>query len=582
MIKLIEIFSGKTKSYSQEGVNFKTAIVKQPVQGAVQVDHAGIVGNEIANHKNALYAFTQENYSYWRGTSEFDIPWTAGLLGENLLLSGVNEQEIFIGDFLYIGEVILQVSGCRTPCANLLWRLNAPTEFLSVFQLSGHSGFYLEVIKTGSIKSGDIVIHKRSQANSISVADLAKFFMNTTPTTDQLERLVNLTGMGQQMLSMLTALLNTQIEKQLIKSNRWQGWKKFTVADVVEESEETKSFYLTVKDNIEKTENKVAGYKAGQFLTVRLQDEQGQELIRCWSISDYDEELMQYRVTIKRQSNGLASNLIHDHYKKGDCLEVMAPAGLFNLKRDDIAVPVILISAGVGITPMLSMLKSHAKRLDKKLPTLHFIHSTKNADTHLFKKEVDTIVERHDNFHRHYIYTRADQASRFKLDYQQKHRLDSDSLRSVLSDIGCWFADKWIVLQPNECHYYICGPETFIKATRQILSHLDVEDDDIFYESFEQSSAFNTMADEVPANINFNLSQQSARWQPDTAMSLLEMAQEENINANFSCRSGQCGLCATKVNSGQVKYQIKPSVQVAENHVLLCCTTPVGDLDLEL
>jgi len=582
MIKLIEVFSGKTKSYSQEGVNFKTAIVKQSVQGDVQIDRAGIVGNEIANHKNALYAFTMENYCYWQENVEFDIPWTAGLLGENLLLSGISESEVFIGDFLHIGEVVLQVSGCRTPCANLLWRLNASSEFLSKFQLSGHSGFYLEVIKTGSIRSGDIVIHKRSQANSISIKNLAKFFMDSTPTTEQLKQLINITGMGQQMLSMLTALLNSQVEKQLVRSNRWQGWKKFTIANIINESRETKSFYLTVKENIDNDGNNVAGYKAGQFLTVKLQNDQGEELIRCWSISDSDEALMQYRVTIKRQSNGLASNLIHDHYKKGDSIEAMAPAGLFNLKRDDIAVPVILISAGVGITPMISMLKSHTKRLDKKLPTLYFIHSTKNANTHLFKEEVDAIVNQHDNIHRHYIYTRADQASRFKLDYQQKDRLDSDSLKGVLADIGCWFADKWIALQPNECHYYVCGPEKFIKATQQVLSNLDVEADDIFYESFEQTSAFNIMAEDVPANINFNLSQQNIVWQPETAMSLLEMAQEQNINTSFSCRSGQCGLCATKVNSGEVKYQIKPSVQVAENHVLLCCTTPVGDLDLEL
>lgn len=578
MALLLDVFSGKSQTYSDGDITFKTAIKKSPLHGNVEIDFSGVVGNEIANHKNALYAFSHENYDYWRENSNLDMPWQSGTFGENLIVSGIGEQDLFIGDMLKIGEVTLIVSGCRTPCSNLLWRLGAPESFLPIFQRSGRSGFYLEVVSTGLIKAGQTIEYIPTKALSISVADLALFFMNPNPDADELGRLIHIKGMGQQMLSMLTASLNVQRERELVFQNRWVGWQPFTISNIVYESSDVKSFYLTKNSVV----NDVAGYRAGQYIVVKLIDDSKEQLVRCWSLSDYDETLQQYRISIKREPNGNASQLIHDKYVIGDKLEIMAPMGQFTLKRDDIAVPVVLISAGVGITPMISMLKSHASRLDKDLPTLHFIHSTQSASSHAFKEEVSEIINNHDNFHQHIIYTRADESAKLGVDFQQDKRLDADSLNTVLSGMGCWFAEKWIEVAPFECQYYLCGPSNFLQQTKLMLADLGVPEEAIYDESFTSSSDINIDKTQRSVDVNFTKSAKKVNWQPEKPMTLLELAEDNGLSPAFSCRSGHCGLCATKIKNGTVDYISTPAAVVAEESVLLCCAIPSSDVQLDL
>lgn len=578
MAQLTSIFSGKTKRYCEKGITFQTAIKKLPIKGEIAIDYSGLVGNEVANHKNAIYAFSQESYGFWQEHSDLDIAWKQGLFGENLVITELNEKALFIGDTLHIGEVILQVSGCRTPCANLLWRLNAPEDFLPIFQQSGHSGFYLEVLATGVIKAGDKVHHIPCQTDSISVFKLAQFFMKPNPDASELTRLLKIVGMGQQMLSMLTASLNAQRERELVFKDRWSGWKTFTISKVVVESATVKSFYLTNNSALKG----VAGYRAGQYLPVKIAGSNGEQLIRCWSISDYDEILQEYRISIKREPEGNASQRMHDHYSVGDKVELMPPTGQFTLKRNEIAVPVILLSAGVGITPMVSMLKSHAKRLDKALPTLHFIHSTQNVASHSFKSEVDSIIKRHENFHQYTVYTRPTEGSLLGVDFQSDRRLELESLRDVLAGMGCWFSEKWIDITPPECHYYLCGPVGFISETKAMLSKLGVLEDVIFSESFANTLGANISAEQSAAKVSFSTSKKQVMWQPEKPLTLLELAEDNGLNPAFSCRNGQCGLCETKIINGDVSYAIQPAINVSEKSVLLCCSTPKGDVELQL
>jgi ferredoxin-NADP reductase/MOSC domain-containing protein YiiM len=578
MARLVDVFSGKSKTYSKDGNSFQTAIKKTSVHGSVIIDFFGVVGNEIANHKNALYAFSDENYAYWQNNADLDVQWQAGLFGENLAITGLTEQALFIGDTLQIGTVVLQVSGCRTPCSNLLWQLGAPERFLSEFQQSGHCGFYLEVLATGSIKKGDAITHTRTHDDSISVADLALFFMNANPQASELKRLLNIPGMGQQMLNMLTSSLNHQRERALVFQDRWTDWHPLVITDIVDESDQIKSFYLAKTG----TKKGLAGYKAGQYLTLKIKGLSGEELVRCWSLSNYDEILQQYRISIKREPDGNASQCMHDNYRVGDQVEVMAPMGQFTLKRNDIAVPVVLISAGVGITPMVSMLKSHAQRLDKRLPTLHFIHSTQSAATHAFKDEVSAIINRHEHFHQHIIYTRAEQSSTLGVDHQQSKRLDAQSLGNVLAHMGCWFSEKWIDTTPAECHYYLCGPESFIGQTKDILAQLGVPDAAVFDESFISALTLDFDKTQVAANVNFVTSEQTAQWQPKQPMTLLELAEDSGLTPAYSCRNGRCGLCAIKLMNGAVSYVTKPAIAALDQHVLLCCAIPKGDVELAL
>ena len=208
MARLLAIHSGKSKTYHEDGVAFTTAICKQAVVGPVRVDKSGLVGNEVANHKNALYAYCAEAYDYWNQQLQAETPWTYGTVGENLTLQGVDESHVRIGDLLRIGSVVLQVSGCRAPCANFLWRVDLPSSFLRTFQESGRSGVYLEVLEGGVIQAGDALLHIPCRHDSISVPALARFLLQPQPDAAELDRLITIPGMGQQMLSALVAARN--------------------------------------------------------------------------------------------------------------------------------------------------------------------------------------------------------------------------------------------------------------------------------------------------------------------------------------------------------------------------------------
>ena len=118
MARILSIHAGKTKAYSDQGKSFETAIRKQELFGPVTLTSHGVVGNEVANHKNAVFAYCFENYAYWNETLQPATPWTPGGVGENLTLEGIDESEVRVGDLFKIGSVTLQVSGCREPCAN--------------------------------------------------------------------------------------------------------------------------------------------------------------------------------------------------------------------------------------------------------------------------------------------------------------------------------------------------------------------------------------------------------------------------------------------------------------------------------
>jgi len=584
MSQLMAAFSGKAKTFYEGNQSFITAIQKQPVTGPLVITKHGLKGNEVANHKNALYAVNVDSYFHWQSELKLTIHWPLGHLGENLVFTGLNDEALNVGDKLILdeGEVVLEVSGCRTPCRNLLWHLGMPPEFIPRFQSSGHTGFYLEVLKPGVVALDCCVTLVKTEKNSISVAALARFFMLPKPSTAELKRLLSVEGLGLQMQSMLTAMLNRQHSNELVVKGRWLDWLDVKIHKVVNESKHVKSFYLKPKD----PNKKLAGYLAGQFLSVRLKRERptGEKLTtltRCWSLSDYDETLNQYRISIKREPNGRASNWMFDQIKVGDRLQIRTPAGQFVLDRSHLAKPVVLISAGIGITPMMAMLKSHAARFDIDLPTLLFIHSTTDKDSHVFHQEVEDVIKQHDMFQSFYFYTRAEPRDKLEKNIT-RGRLNQDLLAKMMSGLGCWFAGKWVDINPDECLYYVCGPEFFIKDINQMLLNLQVLQSSIFFESFGPSSLIANRPDLPDAQVHFVKSDKTAAWSASVSPSLLELAEEQGLNPAFSCRSGQCGLCKCPIKNGHVSYKTQPAFAHKSSEVLLCCAMPNGDLELDI
>lgn len=261
------------------------------------------------------------------------------------------------------------------------------------------------------------------------------------------------------------AQIMIDLEAGMYKENRekkggWNGWRTFVISRIVEESSEIKSFYLSPKDHLP-----IASYHPGQYLTVKTYvDALGHEQPRQYSLSSAFNDKF-YRITVKKENPsdlpaGIVSNNLHDK-KEGNEIEVSAPAGLFHIgERPN--QPLVLISGGVGITPMMSMLETQAEKDNK----IVWLHSCRNENVQAFKNEIDHYNENFDNVTTYTFFNELENETQFK--------------RNGYMDLS---ALKEEAILP-EAQYYICGPSPFIQAQFESLKKLGVQQDAIFYEEF--------------------------------------------------------------------------------------------------
>ncbi|QWU07351.1 NO-inducible flavohemoprotein [Heyndrickxia coagulans] len=257
-----------------------------------------------------------------------------------------------------------------------------------------------------------------------------------------------------------------EVEKKMYreaetKRGGWEGFKPFTVVKKVKESNAITSFYLKPADG-----GPVPSYLPGQYLTLRVKIPgetylfNRQYSLSCGPGHEY------FRISVKREAdhepNGKVSTYLHDHVKTGDELEISAPAGVFTLT--DEPAPVALISGGVGLTPLMSMLEALADAGSKR--EIHFIHAARNEDFHAFKAEAKHHIEKLENGHYYFGYG---------------HPLYENSGCDFTGHLSKAFLGK-IVTTQTVC--YICGPVPFLRNAVQILTELGVAKENIRYEFF--------------------------------------------------------------------------------------------------
>ena len=261
------------------------------------------------------------------------------------------------------------------------------------------------------------------------------------------------------------------------ESDTWKGWRNFVVDRKVKESEEITSFYLKPQDG-----KPITDFKPGQFLTIKLDiPEQERPVIRTYSLSDYPRSADYYRLSIKREGSpkdsdvppGVASNFMHDRITEGSIIPCKPPNGKFFV---DVAnsTPAVLISNGVGITPMISM----AKACSHKNPERHiwFLHGARNSDYHACRDEVNAIASDAPNLHIDYSYSRPRPEDRDK--HHHQGYVDKQLLeQSIIPEIEKLSGSK-------DAEYYLCGSPKFMDSIRSGLNELGVSEEKVFFESF--------------------------------------------------------------------------------------------------
>ncbi len=264
----------------------------------------------------------------------------------------------------------------------------------------------------------------------------------------------------------------SKVQKNKVKNdNVWKDWRDFKVVKKETESQEITSFYFQPVDG-----EKLTDFKPGQFLTIKLDvPEQDRPVIRTYSLSDYPESQDYYRLSIKREGSpkdldvppGVASNFMHDSIQEGSIIPCKPPSGKFYLEVDN-SIPAVLISNGVGITPMISMAKAVARENSQR--HIWFIHGARNGEYHACSEEINRITQSHPNLHIYYCYSRPrpeDEGNYHNQGYADKELLADTIIPEIKSSHD----------GSTDAEYFLCGSPAFMDSLKEGLRELDVSED---------------------------------------------------------------------------------------------------------
>ena len=367
-----------------------------------------------------------------------------------------------------------------------------------------------------------------------------------------------------------------RIQSVELARSAWNGIRKFSVSKKVNEAADTYSFYLTPHDG-----KPLPSFKPGQYLTFQLTvPGLAKPLIRCYSLSDCARPT-HYRVTIKRcppptgseHPPGVGSSFFCDSVKEGDILDVKAPNGHFFLDLEK-PKPVVLISGGVGVTPMVSMANALAEAGDSR--EIWFFFGARNSQDHMFKAYMAEIAEKHPNVRMQVCYSKPLPTDVKGRDYQHESRVSVALFKQLLPS--------------NNYDYFLCGPGPFMESITDDLRAWGVPDGWVHYEAFGPASVKKAAPPEVKKSltqapfagieVTFAKSGQVAVW--DSAYgSLLELAEGRGIKIDAGCRAGNCGSCLVAVKEGEVEYLGGHGAEAERGSCLACICKPKGKLVLD-
>ncbi|MEJ8850067.1 MOSC domain-containing protein [Variovorax rhizosphaerae] len=550
------------------GVLIYTSIVKVASPVPLHFGLSGPDGNGLALHSESTYAFAAEHYNYWADSFEVDrASWAPCQWGENLMIAGLHEDELKVGDLLHFsGGAVLEVTGARTPCHKLSWRLGLPGSVLKKLTRKGWLGWYMRVIESGCIGPGDVAEVNTAFPDNLSVGELGRLLdRGTSGEVIDLRRAAEMPKLSYQNKEQLLHTIDHVEDMQRERIGRWPGWREFRVTRRSEEAAGVVSLELVPKDG-----GAVAPFRAGQHVTVQLPGKDGQPIQRCWSLSDFSEVSETYRLTVKRVIDGLGSDAFH-RLEAGSELRLKPPAGQFKIERSGLR-PIVLISSGIGITPMLAILKSHFSGF---APTpVTWLHSTQSSKTHVFKRELDDFLNKKIGVRQQVHYTQALPGDVQGRDFHRAGRISKDDLRELVERPSRYLlAGKEIELSGRTQDFYVCGTAEFQSEIAEALKSLGVPAHLIRSESFDAAQAQGSEV--VPSNFEviYALSGIQAKWGIGPA-NLLDHAEACGVDTEFGCRNGSCGACSAYLEKGEVGYVHAPTAEVSDGRVLLCCSIP--------
>jgi ferredoxin-NADP reductase/MOSC domain-containing protein YiiM len=582
---LLSVNVGMPKDVPWHNSSVHTGIYKSPVDGPRLVRRLNVDGDgqgDRAGHggeQRAVMVYQQESYEHWaRELSRDDL--VPGNFGENFTVTGLKDDDVCIGDRYGIGDAEFEVTQPRVTCFRVGMRLGVP-QMASLLVAHRRPGFYLRVIKEGTVKAGDEIVKLDSGRHQLSVSAIDGLLYLPDRSHDLLKLAVDIPALSpgwQQSFQELLAAADAGAagpQPVIGQEPGWAGFRPFTVTKIVQVTPSVRSIYLTDSSGAA-----VAPARAGQYITLRMRVKDALD-VRSYSISGRPDDTT-YRISVKREEHGTVSDYIHDTLTVGAVIDVAAPRGEFVL--DDGAEPVILLSAGIGITPVLSMLASLASASPESPASpardVWWLHVARTQADYGLAGEVNNLLGALPAARSFIWLTRSPRPSSEPTPGINFGRLDAEELRKL--DL------------PLAASIYICGPPGFISGMTQSLTDLGFQRDSIHFELFGALESLtpgiapkNPVKPHPPTGsagtgpaITFARSALTANWS-DRYGSLLELAEACDVSVRFSCRTGVCHTCITGLLSGEVGYSPEPLDRPDTSEVLICCSQPKTDTVLD-
>ncbi len=568
MGRLVSVNVGMPRNVHWRGKTVYTGIWKTPVEGSVMARRLNLDGDgqgDLAGHggeQRAVLVYQTESYDFWKkylGRDDLE----PGHFGENFTVTGLADDQVCIGDRYRIGSAEFEVTQPRVTCFRVGLRLGQP-EMPNLLVSQHRPGFYLRVITEGQVSAGNDIVQTRRGRHELSVANADALLYLPNRNMKHLHKAVDIPalspGWHQSFQDMLKAQERPQTAPPARKEPGWHGFRALRVSAIRRESPQVMSIRLVADDH-----SALPPALPGQYLTVRIPGAGEPTPLRSYSLSG-DPTAADYRISVKREAHGLVSQWLHAHIQPGSVVEAAVPRGDFYLTEG--SKPVVMISAGIGVTPVLAML--HSLSATHSARDVWWLHMTRNRESHSFAAEVTALIESLPHARQLVFYT------------QTQGRLDHRSI----ARLGL----------PTDAAAYLCGPQQFMSDMRDSLITVGLGLTQIHSELFGALPPINPgIVDGAPRkpphpptgtpgtgpSITFARSGLTVNWSSDCG-SILDLAEACDVPTRFACRSGVCHVCVTGVVAGTTTYVQQPLEPPEQGSVLICSAAPDGDVVLDL
>lgn len=587
MARLLSVNVGLPRDIEWKGRTVHTGIWKEPVRGRCRVGRLNLEGDgqgDVAGHggeQRAVFVYQIESYRYWQEQLK-RTDFVHGQFGENFTIEGLPDDVVCIGDRYQIGSALFEVTQPRVTCYRVGIRMNEP-RMPALLTASGRPGFYFRVLREGVVGAGDEIVKVGEAKERMTVAEINALLYSPNHPHDRLERALGVEALSPGWRSSFEALVQSQTTA--VRSGNAglapaaaarpvaPGFRPLVVTAIDHEAADVLSLTMRSSDG-----QLLQEALPGQYVVLRLQRASGEpSLFRSYSLSGpLSTEC--YRISVKIEPNGAAGGYLRENVRVGDVLDVSLPRGSFVLQAGE--RPVVLISAGIGATPVLAML--HALAVARSTRQVLWLHGARDRQHHPFAGEVRRLMLTLTHGHSFVCYSRPGSSGKMGEDFDATGHLS----RSVLD----------VVNVPREADVYLCGPTRFMAEMKEALANFGVKPERIHLEIFDGSEPMTpgvvgtaTRAPHLPEDdadtgplVSFARSGIAAHWKASAYQSILELAEACDVPVRWSCRTGVCHNCESGLISGSVTYQPDPLDPPANGNVLICCSRPQDDMVIDI